>query len=364
MKTLSTLIASAAVVFASSAAYAQNGANHVAPAPHVNAPAPHGAQQQAHPAAAPAAPKAAAPKAAAPPQVHIPTQQIAQRWAIQHDVPVRTVEVGPPERRVTRMFVPVAKKDWASFHDTFAGSEAKQSMVLVLQSGDSHMTVNMGGEEFLWARPNKYTTDYGRGAFYGNEWNEHPPMDGKAIVINMTKEEYAHAQTWFQHRKDPKDFHFSTECGTACMDYIGNIEVAPSKDGVDQLRTVTKEEAGGHRQVEVAPGKFKSLTGSAGLPGGRKLFDMLGVARSKDGRNMGFNLTHAATDRVQVIGVPIADIPPMEPKVIRENGRVFVRYVPVGGGVNPLEHFKTMSDAELLGPLPPQGIAGVVRPVK
>jgi hypothetical protein len=365
MKTLSSLVAAAALVFASTAAYAQNGP-HGGPAPHVNVP-PHAPQQPVRPAPAPAAPKAAkaaAPKPAAAPAVHVhQTQQIAQRWASEHGLPVRTVEVGPPERRVTRMFVPVTKKNWQSFHDLFAGPD-KPSMMLVLQSGDSHMTANIGGEEFLWARPNPHTHLYGKNQFHGDGEGA---MDGKGVVINLTPEQYQHAQTWFQHRKDPNDEHFSYQCGAACMDYIGNIEVEPGKDGTNQLRAIPEAEVLGAGKVQRAGGNYqgqKNLTGSVALPVGRRLFDMLGIARSKDGRNMGYNLVHAANDNVQVIAVPVGDQPSKEPKVIRENGRVFVRYVPVGGGVDPIEHFKTMPEAELLGPLPPQGIAGVVRPVK
>jgi hypothetical protein len=361
MKTVSCLIA-AALFASTSAAYAIDGQH---PAPQVNRPGlrlPFLRRNQAHPADKPAEKAKEAPKAPAAPPPQFETPKIAQNWAKQHGMPIRTVEVGPPERRVTRMFVPVVKKDWDSFTETFGNRP--QSMMLVLQSGDSHMTTLLGGEEYLWARSYHYDS-YGKRAFYGSGGKRQ--LDGKAVVIDLTPDEYAHAQKWFGHRQDPKDQHFSMNCGAACMDYIGNIEVAPGKEGVHQLRTIPAVEIEGLKGVQREGGNYqgaKNLNGSASIPGGKRLFDVLGIARSKDGRNMGFNLTHAASDRVQVIGVPIGDVPAKEPKVIRENGRVFVRYVPVGGGMDPIEHFKTMSDAELLGPLPPQGVAGVVRPVK
>jgi hypothetical protein len=104
---------------------------------------------------------------------------------------------------------------------------------------------------------------------------------------------------------------------------------------------------------------------STKVPVGKKLFDVLGIARSKDGRNMTYNMIHAANDRVQVVGIPVGPDEGgglTEKRVIRENGRVFVRDVTLFGAAS--DRFTKMTDAELLGPLPPQGVDGVARPVK
>jgi hypothetical protein len=97
---------------------------------------------------------------------------------------------------------------------------------------------------------------------------------------------------------------------------------------------------------------------------GKKLFDILGIARSKDGKNITYNMIHAGSDKVQVVGIPVgpdAGGGQTERRVIREDGRVFVRDVKLTGAA--IERFERMTDAELLGPVPPQGVAGVVRPV-
>jgi hypothetical protein len=146
-------------------------------------------------------------------------------------------------------------------------------------------------------------------------------------------------------------------CGNGCMDFIGNIEVAPAVDGTNTLRAIPSAEINAQQNG----GKGG---GSGAIPSGKKLFDLLGIARSKDGRNMAYNLIHAATERVQVVGVPLGGLGGggMQQQLVVENGRRIVKMVPVGG--DPVDRFMAMTEAELLGPLPPQGIAGVVRPAK
>jgi hypothetical protein len=340
MKRLSCSAASAVCLLASFAQAADRAP--VAP-PHVAAPpvaanaasAPHVAERPA-----------AAPAVAAPAPVPLPAASIAKAWAHQRHLPVREIEVGPPERRVTRVFVPVKAEDWPSFFETFGNRP--QSLLLKLRSGDKHLHTLIGEDSYLWARK----SDWGGGG-HGMA-NDGP--DGPAMVVGLTADEDAHMKQWFAHREDPNDSLYAHPCGATCMDFLGNIEIGPGADGAHTLRPIAAAEI-----AAAAAGAGKG-GGSAAIPAGRRLFDMLGIARSKDGRNMTYNLMHAATDRVQVVGVPMGGAAAMRQQVVVENGRRVVKNVPVEG--DPIERFATMTDAELLGPLPPQGVAGVVRPAR
>jgi hypothetical protein len=218
---------------------------------------------------------------------------------------------------------------------------------LKLRGGDNHIHTVTGGANYFFARK----SDWAGGA----ETLANDGLDGPAIVVGLTADEAAHMKQWFAHREDPTDRLY--HCGNGCMDFLGNIEVGPGAGGVHTLRPIPEAEI----NAASAGGAGKG-GGSASVPSGRRLFDLLGIARSKDGRNMAYNLTHAATDRVQVIGVPMGGPVATQRQVVVENGRRVVKYVPVGS--DAVERFAKMTDAELLGPLPPQGVAGVVRPAR
>jgi hypothetical protein len=291
----------------------------------------------------------AAPVVAPPAAPMRQTTAIAKAWATQRNLPVREIEVGPPERRVTRLFVPVKAEDWPAFVQTFGNSP--RNLLLKLKGGDNHILTVAEGTSHLWARK--------ADAYWGLEGMAENGPDGPAIVVELNDAESAHMKQWFAARREPGDALYGQECGAACMDFIGNIEVAPGADGANTLRAIPVQEI----QQAAAAGAGKG-GGSASVPAGKRLFDLLGIARSKDGRNMAYNLTHAANDRVQVIGVPMggAGMVMMQQQVVVENGRRIVKNVQVGG--DPVARFLAMTDAELLGPLPPQGVAGVVRPAK
>jgi hypothetical protein len=305
---------------------------------------------------APAVPHApAAPVHAAPPAVPLQATAIAKAWAQNRNLPVREIEVGPPERRVTRLFVPVKAEDWPSFVETFGNQP--RSLMLKLKGGDSHLMPVTGGVDHLWGRSIKAQ---GLQGSYGMETLANDGPNGPAMVVELNDAESAHMKQWFAHRADPNDALYGQACGAACMDFIGNIEVAPAADGSNTLRAIPVAEINAAAQRGAGKGG-----GSASVPAGKKLFDLLGIARSKDGRNMTYNLIHAASERVQVIGVPMGGANGagvMQQQVVVENGRRVVKNVQVGG--DPVARFLAMSDADLLGPLPPQGVAGVVRPVK
>jgi hypothetical protein len=332
-------------------------------APHVQAPAAHvqqpaGAQAQPHaPAkAGPGAQVAQGAKAAAPAPPVLKATAIA--WAKERGFPVREIEVGPPERRVTRLFVPITSETWPSFVDTF-GSGPKRLMLKLKGQGDNHLMPVIDGDAFLWGRSVRkmgYDNMYGMGIMgqYGPE--------APAMVVELDDAESQHVRQWFTHRADANDALWGQACGHGCMDFIGNIEVAPAADGTNTLRAIGTPEIaqanGGNHYGGVKGGS------STKVPMGKKLFDILGIARSKDGKNITYNMIHAGSDKVQVVGIPVgpdAGGGQTERRVIREDGRVFVRDVKLTGAA--IERFERMTDAELLGPVPPQGVAGVVRPV-
>jgi hypothetical protein len=278
----------------------------------------------------------------------------ALAWAKERNLPVRAIEVGPPERRVTRLFVPVTKEEWPSFVDTFGTGPRR--LMLKLKGYDKHLMPVLDGDAFLWARSVRAQRLDDR---FGMDALSDDGPDGPAMILELDEAESQHVRQWFTHRADPKDALWSKGCGHACMDYIGNIEVAPGEDGTNTLRTIHAE------QVQTAGGPGIKGGVSTKVPTGKKLFDVLGIARSKDGHNITSNIVHAAGDRVQVVGIPVGPDRgggQIERHVVREGGRVFLREVKLHGAA--IERFNAMTDAELLGPLPPQGVAGVVRPIK
>jgi hypothetical protein len=313
-----------------------------APAPRVAAPAK---------AAAPKAP-AQVGKPVAPPAS--PVKAAALAWAKERNLPVREIEVGPPERRVKRLFVPVTTENWKSFEETF--SSGPNRLMLKLKDNDNHLMPVVDKTYHLWARPS-------RG--YYDEDHEHSGPRAPAMVVTLDDAETQHVRQWFTHRAAQGDVLWSMDCGHACMDFIGNIEVAPGADGTNTLRPIPINEVQQAAGGNVGWG-YNAVKGGAStkVPMGKKLFDVLGIARSKDGRNMTYNVIHAASDKVEVVGIPVGpdEGGQVEKRVIREKGRVFVRDVVLHGAA--IERFEKMTDDEILGPLPPQGVQGVARPVK
>jgi hypothetical protein len=316
------------------------------------------AQQHAAPAPRVAAPKAAAPKAAAQGAKPVapapsPVKAAALEWAKERNLPVREIEVGPPDRRVKRLFVPVSTENWKSFEQTF--SSGPNRLMLKLRDNDNHMMPVLDTTYHLWARPTRGWDPGGRDE----------SMRAPAMIVTLNDAETQHVRQWFTHRATPPDALWAGACGHACMDFIGNIEIAPGADGTNTLRTIPANEV---QQAGGGGGYYNNgVKGGAStkVPMGKKLFDALGIARSKDGRNMTYNMIHAASDKVEVVGIPVGRDEgggQTETRVIRENGRVFVRDVVLPG--KAIERFVNMTDAEILGPLPPQGVEGVARPVK
>ncbi len=324
------------------AAFAQQ---HVPAAPRVAVRVQPAAPRAAGHAAAPA--KGAAQVVAPPPS---PVKAAALAWAKERNLPVREIEVGPPDRRVKRLFVPVTTENWKSFEETFSAGPGR--LMLKLKDNDNHLMPVVDKTYHLWARPTKG---------YYDEGHERSGPRAPAMVITLNDAETQHVRQWFTHRAAPADALWGMQCGHGCMDFIGNIEVAPGADGANTLRPIPQAEVN-----QAAAGNHGVKGGvSTKVPMGKKLFDVLGIARSKDGRNMTYNMIHAANDKVEVVGIPVGPDEgggQVEKRVIRENGRVFVRDVVLPGAA--IERFTKMTDEELLGPAPPQGVEGVARPAK
>jgi hypothetical protein len=362
MKLAARLVPAIAVVLLTATASAQQhlpphvALPHVAlphdphAAAHARGPVPHVEGAQA---------KAARPAGVAPPPAPSAVKASALAWAKERGFPVREIEVGPPERRVTRLFVPVTTEAWPDFVATF--SSGPKRLMLKLKGNDNHVMPVIDGEGFFWARSaRKLGFDY----LYNMNLMANDGPDAPAMVVELDDAESQHVRQWFTHRDDPKDELWHHTCGHACMDFLGNIEVAPAADGTNTLRPLAKADVLAVTGGDPTGGGVKGGV-STKVPMGKKLFDVLGIARSKDGKNITYNMIHAASDKVQVVGIPVGPNRGgglTERRVIRENGRVFVRDVKVQG--EAIERFEKMTDAELLGPLPPQGVTAVVRPVK
>src|SRR5262249_26220280 len=122
------------VVLLAPAAFAE-GAPPGVPLPHPAA-LHQAAAPPVHPA--PAIPHPAQPAPAQPPGLAVGVVKAAAlAWAKERNFPVREIEVGPPERRVTRVFVPITPETWPSFMQTFGSGPNR--MMLKLKSGDKHL---------------------------------------------------------------------------------------------------------------------------------------------------------------------------------------------------------------------------------
>ena len=243
-----------------------------------------------------------------------------------------------------RLFVPVTAESWPSFVETF--SSGPQRLMIKLKGGDNHLQPIIDGQSYLWSRGTR-SQNLQHDRRYDVAGMANDMANGPAMVVELGEAETQHVRQWFTHRETPGDALWdSRNCGHACMDYLGNIEVSPAADGTNTLRVIPPEEvraAAGADAYGVKGGM------STKVPMGTKLFDVLGIARSKDGRNMTYNMIHAANERVQVVGIPVgadAGGGQTERRVIRENGRVFVRDVKLNGAA--IERFMQMTDAELL----------------
>ncbi len=314
------------------------------PPPRVAARVQPAAPRAAGHAAAPL--KGAAQVVAPPPS---PVKAAALAWAKERNLPVREIEVGPPDRRVKRLFVPVTTANWKSFEETFSSGPGR--LMLKLKDKDNHLMPVVDKTYHLWARPTK--------GWFSQDHEKSGP-GAPAMVITLSDAESQHVRQWFTHRAAPADSLWASACGHACMDFIGNIEVAPGEDGTNTLRPIPQAEV-----RRAAAGAAVKGGVSTKVPMGKKLFDVLGIARSKDGRNMTYNMIHAANDKVEVVGIPVGPDEGgglVEKRVVRENGRVFVRDVVLQGAA--IERFTKMTDEELLGPPPPQGVEAVARPAK
>ena len=278
------------------------------------------------------------------------TAERAKEWATAHGLPTRTVEAGPEGKKVTRLFVPLKPEHWADFLQTFNPDTG--SLVFKFSdkgaSGnvDNHMALmgNQPTEAYLWGR--KIDPSWINQHGYGNG-----SLPGQAIVVELSPEESAHVKQWLTQRADGNDWYFRNGGGSACMDFIGNLEVKPGADGTNTLHTIDQATA----------------RNSMGVPTGEKLFAVLGLRRSKDGRVMKAKMLHAGNARIEVVGYPVGGAAPAGParqQWVIMNGRRVLQNVPAAPAVaagDPIARFNALTDAELLGPPPPQGLAAAVK---
>ena len=209
--------------------------------------------------------------------------------------------MGPEDRRVTRLIVPVTENTYCSFLDRF---NCQSGFAYVnFDQGSNHLALGMRApvngkppDCYLWARNyngsltgrqcNGQIGPLGdsRGSFM--KFNE----GGFIIPLNLQGPRIQHLGQWLAARESQADMLF---CQGNCMEWLPNAEVAP----------------------------------------GRGLFHEIGIRRSRDGRNMKAKILHAANQCVDVVGYFVTDV----------------------------NRFNQLSDADLLGPPPGGGVTDAAR---
>lgn len=180
----------------------------------------------------------------------------ARAYAQEHNVPVRIVKTGAPNRPVRRAFVPIlSPAHLASFQRTY-GSE--HGGVTLNFDGGTHLMLSLQpGDVYFWARNRIDLRQH---------YDVHRPTGGRTLALRLDGA-LAHLQGWLAQRIQPGDQLYCDNVGN-CMEWLPNAEVGP------------------------------------GLP----LFHHLGLRRSHDGPNMRAKLMHAANDLVDVIGVHVENV--------------------------------------------------------
>jgi hypothetical protein len=193
-------------------------------------------------------------------------QQTIRAFAAQRGLPLRTVQAGPANRKVTRIFVPVTEQHWRDFADVFKADNGFTALRFV--DSNNHLALAMKpGDCYLWAR-NYNGTEQALGNHAGMYFDfkgTNATCNGYVFAVDLQGPRIQHLAQWLEAKRKPNNNPYAHG---NCMEWLPNAEVGP----------------------------------------GRALFHELGIKRSKDGRNMKAKLLHAANAGLEVVGVTVNTI--------------------------------------------------------
>jgi hypothetical protein len=181
--------------------------------------------------------------------------EAANAYTAAHNLPQRTIEVGPAARRVRRIFVPVLANTYDNFLERFG--QRGGGVVLRAVTTQTHVGMQRNpGEIFYWARDKVKDPQWAHllgllGSHSGG---------GHLLAVQLDAPEIQHLNGWLEARTRDQLY-----CQGNCMEWLSNAEVAP----------------------------------------GQPLFHALGLTRSRDGANIQAKLVHAANDKIEVVGVTV-----------------------------------------------------------
>ncbi|MCC6747807.1 MAG: hypothetical protein IT371_09130 [Deltaproteobacteria bacterium] len=186
--------------------------------------------------------------------------QDVQAYARANGFPTKVVQCGSPNRPVQRVFVPITPQSWNDFMTRFTSGRGYAALNF---DGGSHLAMALQPNDcYLWAR-NYNGTVPGLGDYRAN-YMAHRGL-GYVFPIDLQGGRLEHLSAWLGARANPNDGLYR---GGNCMEWLPNAEVGP----------------------------------------GQALFHLLGLKRSRDGRNMKAKLLHAANANVQVVGYHVYDL--------------------------------------------------------
>lgn len=177
-----------------------------------------------------------------------------QEYTVKHGYKTRTVTVGPTNRKINRIFVPVLNKvNFEEFTDLFG--ETSGGVVYRYTPANPHIAAALkSGDAYLWARQRQDLKA---------SWFARGP--GYLIAAQLEPLELSHFKGWLAKRAEPGD---NLYCTGNCMEWVGNAEVGPQ-----QL-----------------------------------IFHTFGITRSKDGGNIKAKMIHAGNERIEVVGVTVESV--------------------------------------------------------
>lgn len=289
----------------------------------------------------------------------VPGGDVARQWAQEHNMPFKEIHVDLPNgERVTRVAVAVTPDKWESFKQTFT-----QNRIIYSPNASYGFTLFDG-------KGHAYAREFGTGSEAHMPFDGQQAKGGRSIVIDLEPAEYAHAQAWYRARQQPGDVHFCSGGGSACTDYLGNIELKPGNDGKTTARVMQSQEHNEGRTTaamnadgtRVKNPKSPSMQHAEEVvaAGGYNLSQKLGVKRSKDPANNARNFAHVAGPAVGVVAVHMSAGGGQGQQVFNHATRQWETHAAAGNDVH--ERFHALTHEQILGPHPEEGAAQVQRP--
>ena|GEM_PF-37319 len=193
--------------------------------------------------------------------------KVARRWATHNGAKTRSITVGAGARQLKRVFVSVTPEKYNSFVRQFSEDQGFLHLFCTERNwaGLRHPHLALGrkgplangepGDCYLWGQ------DVARS--YRSCYAKHQ-VGGYVVPLEVSKTQGGHLSEWIS--KLEATGRYRPGQGN-CMQWLANAELAPNQG----------------------------------------LFHRLGVKRSKDGPNMKAKILHAANERIEVVGVCVAD---------------------------------------------------------